>query len=119
MSNGGSLPKIYTHLEELSLPVAKVPALTITADISEMVNVTGGTHDNWSLGFCAQDQEVQEEEAQPKLKQFSMTRVGDVISLRGPEFFNSNGSYGTLAVDAPRYAPIVVHGSWAAVAVEI
>lgn len=108
-------PYRRTRPETLTLSRADVPALTITADPSNSVEVTGNHQGDWSLRFCAHGEGTSEGEARERLQNISMSRVGSAISLNGPDLDHVAGTGGQLAVSAPADAPIVVHASFAPV----
>lgn len=106
-----------TRPETLTLSRADVPALTVTADPSSIVEVTGSSRVDWSLRFCAQGEGNTEGEAREHLQELSMGRIGSAVSLNGPGFGQQAGSIGQLNIDAPADAPFVVHVSFGAVEV--
>jgi hypothetical protein len=106
-----------TRSETLILSRSDVPALTITAEPSNMVEVTGNQRADWSLRFCAQGEGKSEGEARERLQAISMSRVGSAVSLSGAGLGHQVGIAGHLVVAAPADAPIVVHASFAAVEV--
>jgi hypothetical protein len=108
---------LRTRSETLTLSRSDVPALTVTADPSNMVEVTGNIQSDWSLRFWAQEEGNSEGEARGRLPALSMSRVGNTVSLNGPGFGHMAGTKGQLIVDAPADAPIVVHASFGAVEV--
>jgi hypothetical protein len=110
-------PYKRTRSETLSLSRADVPALTITADPSNFVRVTGNIRNDWSLSFCAQAEGTSEGEAHERLQELSMSRVGSTVSLNSAGLSRQAVSRGQLTVDAPADAPIVVHASFAPVEV--
>ena len=103
-----------TRPETLALSRADVPSLTVTADPSSIVEVTGSSRVDWSLRFCAQGEGSSEGEARAHLQELSMSRIGSAVSLNGPDFRQQAGRMG-LSVDAPADAPVVVHVSFGAV----
>jgi hypothetical protein len=109
-------PYKRTRPETLTLSRADVPALTITADPSNLIEVTGNNRSEWSLRFCSQGEGNSESEARERLQEISMSRVGSTVSLNGAGL-GLVGTRGQLIVDAPADAPIVVHASFAAVEV--
>src|SRR5689334_20727620 len=50
---GNQPPYRHTRLESLALSRSEVPALTIAADASESVQITGDRREDWSLRYCA------------------------------------------------------------------
>jgi hypothetical protein len=108
-------PYLRTRPETLTLSRGDVPALTVTADPSNMVGVTGDNRGDWSLRFCAQGEGNSEGEARERLQAISMSRVGSTVSLNGPGFGHMGETRGQLNVDAPADAPIVVYASFGAV----
>jgi hypothetical protein len=106
---------LRTRAETLTLSRAEVPALTITADPSNLVEVTGANADEWSLRFCAQGEGNSEGEAREHLQSISMSRLGSADSLNSSGLGHMVGARGKLLVEAPADAPIVIHASFAAV----
>jgi hypothetical protein len=100
----------YTHLAQLTLLLAEVPAMTITADGAGGIQISGGSTDSWALGFCAEADGKTEEEANGYLKRFTMTRTGGTVSLAGPEMRAPDSSQASVIVGAPASAPLVVNG---------
>jgi len=117
MELGRQAPYKRTRPETLTLSRADIPALTITADPSNFVRVTGTTRNNWSLSFCAQAEGNSESEAHERLQELSMSRVGSTVSLNSAGLSQQVVTRGLLTVDAPADAPIVVHASFAPVEV--
>jgi hypothetical protein len=110
-------PYKRTRPETLTLSRADVPALTVTADPSSTVEVTGSSRVDWSLRFCPQGEGNSEGEAHEHLQLLSMSRIGSAVSLNGPGFGQQAGRMGQLNVDAPADAPVIVHVSFGAVEV--
>jgi hypothetical protein len=110
-------PYKRTRPETLTLSRADVPALTITADPSNLVEVSGNTRSDWSLRFCAQGEGNSEGEARERLQKLSLSQVGSVVSLNGAGLGHLVGTRSHLIVDAPADAPIVIHASFGAVEV--
>jgi hypothetical protein len=104
-----------TRAETLTFSRADVPALTVTADPSSIVEVAGSSRVDWSLRFCAQGEGNSEGEAREHLQELSMSRIGSAVSLNGPGFRQQAGRMGQLKVDAPADVPVVVHVSFGAV----
>lgn len=113
----GQAPYLRTRLESLTLPRTEVPALTIAADPSERVEVTGNDRKDWALRFCAHGGGSSEDEARDRLEEVSLIRVGGTVSLNGPGLGSMAGSGGNLIVEAPTDAPITIHASFSAVEV--
>jgi hypothetical protein len=118
VSLGTQAPYQRSRRETLTLSRTDVPALIITADPSNWVEVTGSNRDDWSLRFCAQGEGNGEDEAHERLQAISMSRVGSAVSLNSPAGFGRpTGTRGQLNVAAPADAPIVVHATFAPVEV--
>lgn len=110
-------PYLRTRLESLTLPRAEVPALTIAAGPSEMIEVTGKNREDWDLRFCAHGGGNREHEARGRLEEISLIRTGGTVSLNSPGLESMAGSGGNLNVEAPADAPITIHASFSAVEV--
>jgi hypothetical protein len=115
LSMGNEAPFLLTNSEELTLSPRDVPALTITADPSHSISIGGSSRSDWYIRFCAQGEGNSEAEARGNLEQVSMTLLGTIVSLKGPILSDKPQSKGLFVLDAPADAPIVIHGSYAAV----
>jgi hypothetical protein len=113
---GNQPPYRRTRLESLALSRSEVPALTIAADASESVEITGDRREDWSLRYCAYGEGSSEDEARDRLQGVSLIRTGGTVSLHGPRI-GRTGAGGYLIVEAPADAPITVHSSFAPVEV--
>ncbi len=113
----GQAPYLRTRLEDVTVSRTEVPALTIVANPSERVEITGSNREDWSLRFCAYGEGSSEDEASGRLREVSLNRVGGTISLNGPGIGRMVGAGGNLIVEAPLDAPITVHASFAPVEV--
>ena len=113
----GQAPYRRARREELDVSRAEVPALTITANPSQGVEITGQRREDWSLHFCAYGEGNSEGEARDRLQEVSLVRSGSTVSLNGPGVRRAPGAGGNLIVQAPADAPITVHASFAPVAV--
>lgn len=113
----GQAPYLRTRLEDVTVSRTELPALTIVADPSEKVEITGSNREDWSLRFCAYGEGSSEDEASGRLQEVSLTRVGGTISLNGPAISRIVGAGGNLLLEAPPDAPITVHASFAPVEV--
>jgi hypothetical protein len=114
---GNQHPYLRTRLEPLILSRSEVPALTIAADASESIEITGDRREDWSLRYCAYGEGSSEGEARDRLQDVSLIRTGGTISLNGPGIGRMTGAGGNLIVAAPADAPITVHASFAPVQV--
>ena len=111
------LPYMLTREDRMTVPHAEVPALTITAEPSAGMNIRGGDAENWSLRFCAMAEGQTESEAAEGLQRITLSRMGGVVSVAGIEFRKERPAHGTLVVNAPAHAPIIVNGSYSSVSV--
>jgi hypothetical protein len=108
-----------TRLDEMSVSLTDVPSLTIIAAQSNAVSIKGSHRFDWLFKYCAESEARLEEAARKALELTRMTRIGGTVLLDAP----SRGGFaasdvvgrGTLFVDAPHDAPLVVHGSYSAV----
>ena len=110
--HGNQPPYRRTRLESLDLSRTEVPALTIAADGSERVEVTGDRREDWSLRYCAYGEGSSEDEALNRLQGSSLVRTGGAVFLNGPGLGLKAGAGGNLIVEAPPDAPITVHASF-------
>ena len=113
----GQAPYRRARREELAVSRTEVPALTIAANPSLGVEITGHGRADWSLSFCAYGEGNSEGEARDRLQEVSLVRLGATVSLNGPGARRARGAGGNLIVQAPADAPITVHASLAPVAV--
>lgn len=113
----GKAPYRRTRFETLSIPRTDIPALTIAANPSERVEISGGNREDWSLRFCAYGEGSSEDEAHNRLQKISLSRLSGTVSLNGPGVDRMNEAGGHLIVDAPADAPLTVHASFASVQV--
>lgn len=113
----GQAPYLRTRPENLILSRSDVPALTIAANASGMVEVSGNNRDDWSLRLCASGEGNSEMEAHERSREVSLTRLGSSVFLNGPGIDQMGGARGDLIVDAPADAPTTVHASFAAIQV--
>ena len=103
--------------EELILPGAEVPGLTITSDPLNMITVVGSHVPDWTLRFLAYADGKSEMEARERLQHLTMTRTGSIVSLNGRGLVEGQHTGGSLDIEAPADAPVVIHASYAAVEV--
>jgi hypothetical protein len=113
----GQPPYRRVRQEEFALSRTEVPALTITASRSQMVEVNGCGRGDWSLHFCAYGEGRSESEARDQLQAVSLVRRSGTVSLNGTGIHRARGAGGNLVVQAPDDAPTTVHASFAPVVV--
>jgi hypothetical protein len=106
-----------TRNEELTLRGAEVPGLTITSDPLNMITVVGSNVPDWTLRFLAYAEGKSEMEAREHLHHLTMTRTGSIVSLNGRGQVERQHTGGSLDIEAPADAPVVIHASYAAVEV--
>jgi len=107
-------PHALARSENLSFSAVEVPALTITTNPSNSISIVGAQRDDWLLEFRAEADGKSEVEASERLRHISMSRSGGLISIRSSESDQSYKLRGFLVVQAPKAAPVVVHGSYSA-----
>ena len=106
-----------TRLETLDLPLNEVPALTIAADpYNSLIQIGGANQNHWKIQYCAKGKGDTAEEATGYMRGESMRRTGSLLTLNGTDLNGLSGGEGTLLVDAPADAPVIVH-SWGAIEV--
>lgn len=110
-------PYLMTHAEELSLSISEVPALTITADPSNMIAVGGSDRSDWFIRFCARGEGNSEAEAREQLQQINITRRGGVVSLSRRPLDHGPRAMSYFLLEAPTDAETVIHASFAPVEV--
>ena len=113
-SIGGNRQAAYqrTRLDTLDLPQKDVPALTVAAELNNIVQIAGANQDDWKVQFCAQGEGNTVDEADSNLQKVSVQRSGSLLTL-GRNGVNNGG---TLLLTGPAGAPLTVHSD---VAVEI
>src|SRR5262249_34573792 len=72
----GQPPYRRTRREELAISRTEVPALTIAANASQGVEISGDGREDWSLRFCAYGDGNSEREARDRLQEVSLVRSG-------------------------------------------
>jgi hypothetical protein len=115
LRSSNEAPFSLTRSEELTLSLRDVPALAITADPSHSLAIGGSDRSDWFIRFCARAEGNSEAEARGRVDRVSMTRLGAVLSLKSPVLGEKPRTSGSLALDAPADAPVVIHASYAAV----
>jgi hypothetical protein len=95
----------------------EVPALTIAANPSQRIEISGSNYEDWSLRFCAYGEGKTEEEARDRLQEISLSRLGGTVSLDGPGIGRIAAAGGHLIVEPPADAPMTVHASFSPVEV--
>ena len=113
----GQAPCRRSRQEELAISRTEIPSLTIAANPSQSVAISGHDREDWSLHFCAYGDGNSEGEARDRLQEVSLVRVGATVSLNGPVVRRAPGAGGNLSVHAPADAPVTVHASFTPVAV--
>jgi len=114
---GNEAPYAVTKKEEVTLTQKEVAALTVMSDPSSEVNVKGISGADWKLSFCATGEGDSESEAREALKRVLLERVGSTVLLRIPSQIGAPMCKGSLLVEAPKSAPLVIHASYGAVSV--
>jgi hypothetical protein len=114
---GNQPPYLLTRSEQLTLMRSEVPSLTVTADPSNFVALVGSHRIDWSIQFCAEGGGQTEAEARERLQQLSMARLGATVSVNSSPLDEKGHRRGSLVVDAPADAPVVIYGSYSAVQV--
>jgi len=111
----GQPPYRRVRREELAIPRTEVPALTIAANASQGVEISGDGREDWSLRFCAYGHGNSERAALDHLQEVSLVRAGATVFLNGPGVCGMAAAGSNLIVQAPADAPTTVHASFAAV----
>ena len=114
---GNQPPYLLTRSEKSMLIRSELPSLTVTADPSNSIAVAGSSRTDWSIRFCAEGSGQTEAEARERLQQVSMTRLGATVSINSPPLGEPAHERGSLVLDAPADAPIVIYASYSAVQV--
>jgi len=114
---GNRAPYLLTRSEELSLSTSDVPALTITADPSNMIAIGGSERRDLFMRFCARAEGNSEAEARERLQQVAMTRRGGVVSLSRRSVDHGQDAMSYFLLEAPTHVQTVIHASYAPVEV--
>lgn len=115
---GRQAPSRRTRLDELMIPRNQVPALTIGPDLYSSVRVEGSARDGWRVQFCAVGEGRDEAEASQHLKQTSISRTGGMLFTQNSVPFDPQWyGRGSLSVEGPADAPIVVDAPYSFVEV--
>ena len=107
-----------TRLETLTFPRAQLPALTVASSEGNLIDIAGSGRADWSLNFCARGEGDTDAQARGYLQSISLAREGGLVTLDGPGRSGRTGAWGTLSVDAPADAPIMIHDSFGAVQIQ-
>jgi len=113
----GQAPYRRSRREELVVSRTEIPSLTVAANPSQGIEISGHGRENWTLRFCAYGDGNSKAEARDRLREVSLVRSDGTVSLNSPGFRRVPGADGNLNVHAPADAPITVHASFAPVAV--
>jgi hypothetical protein len=114
---GNQAPYLLTRSEELTFSTADVPALTITADPSNMIAVGGSDRSDLLIRFCARAEGNSEAEARERLRQVVMTRHGGVVSVDRLSLDDGPHTMSYFLLEAPAKTQTVIHASFAPVEV--
>lgn len=115
---------VRTRVDTLKLSRTEVPTLTVATDLSAAgnslsneIDIVGGSGTNWMLHLCAEGGARTKEQASSYIQDVSLKHDGGLITLDGPGPNRHGRAFGTLRVDAPEAAPIMVMDPSAAVRV--
>jgi len=116
VSTRNQAPYLLTRSEELSLSSSEAPALTITADSSNMISVTGSDRRDWFMRYCARAEGNTGAEAREGLRQVSLAHLGSLVQINraGPDDGHTMSSF---LVEAPAKAQTIIHASFSSVEV--
>jgi hypothetical protein len=112
-SSSNVAPYARTRVEDLNLPLAQVPALTIASEPMDIVRIAGSDQDYWGLQFCAIGEGNSEQEASEALKNISMSRTGGLISMDSTTASGRARGHGDLLAHVPEDAPLTVFAAGA------
>lgn len=115
---------LQTRMETLDLPLAKVPALTVAAELNATgdsvgneIDVVGGSGSAWGLHLCAKGSDKSKAQATRYAQDISMHRNGGLVTLSGPVVRGYSQAMGMLRVDDPEAAPVTIMDASGAVRV--
>ena len=111
-------PYCRTRREHLEISWTEVPALTIAANASQSIAISGHEQEDWSLSFCAYGNGNSEREARDRLKEMDLVRSGATVFLNAPAVYGMPQAGANLIVKAPADAPITVHASFSSVSAQ-
>src|SRR5262245_49767455 len=114
---GNQLPYSLTRREELLLPRAEAPTLTITSDPHNSIAILGGGGADWIIPLCAPVDGQIEADARVLLQQLALHAVGAAVSLTGPGLYEGHRGNGDLIVEGPIDAGLVIHRTYTSVEV--
>jgi hypothetical protein len=114
---GNQAPYARIRKEEIALTRNDVPALTVTSDPYNSVDVAGISGADWKLSFCATGEGDSESEAEENLSKIALERLGNSIVLKNPLQTRTMKRRGYLSVEAPQDVPLVIHASYSAVSI--
>lgn len=114
---GDETPYAFTRKEEITLTQTDVPALTVTSDPNNSVNVAGISGADWKLSFCAIGGGNSETEAKENLSKVFLERLGNFVMLKNPLQIQTMKRKGSFLLEAPSDAPLVIHASYSAVSI--
>jgi len=111
-------PFRQTREEDLSLSRAQIPALKLAVDLSGSgVKIAGEEREDWDVRLCAQGEGDTEAEANGKMQDVAMSRMGGTVSVAGRGSEAISQGRGEMLVHAPTDSPVTFHSSYAAVEV--
>lgn len=94
---------VQTRMETLDLPLAKVPALTVAAELNAAgdtvgneIDVVGGSGSAWGLHLCAEGSDKSKAQATRYAQEISMYRKGGLVTLSGPAVSGYSHATGML-----------------------
>lgn len=113
---------VRTRVDTLKLSRTEVPALAVAAKLSAFgnslsneIDIVGGDGTDWTLHLCAEGGANTKEQAKSYMQNVSLKHGGALVTLDGPGPDRHGRAFGTLRVDAPKTAPIMVMDPSAAV----
>ena len=95
-------PSVCKRLEQLSLSTAEMPALAIDVGDQTMVSIVGTDADMYNVRFCAQAGGTNEDDARRSLEKITLTRTGQLLKVRVPQYSRERPTNAWLHVEAGR-----------------
>jgi hypothetical protein len=106
-------PFRQTRIEDLTFSRTDVPALTLALDLSAAVKIAGEEREDWDARLCAQGEGETEAEANAKMQDVAISRIGGTVSVAGRGSEAMSQGRGELLLHAPADSPVTFHSSYA------
>jgi hypothetical protein len=105
-------PSVCNRLEQLSLSTAEMPTLAVDVGNQTQVSIIGTDADMYNARFCAQAGGADEDDARRTLEKITLTRAGQLLEVRTPQYSLERPLNAWLHVEAARHRAVTVNGSY-------